>query len=130
MSIEGLYNSYFSLYTNSIVSTDTYGGVNRVMVLVGTFPCYVTALNGDELVAYGKTNVVSTHMLFCKIMDIKSSDVVYIDEWGWFNISFIDNANNMGHHNEIYLYQAAAPQVEAESSTSSESSSSSSSSES
>ena len=126
MSIEGLYNSSFSLYTNAITSVDSYGGVNRARVLAGTFPCYITALNGDEQVIYGKTNVVSTHMLFCSIIDMLSSDVVYVAGWGWFNVSFIDNANNMGHHLEVYLYQANAPQIQIEESTSSESSSSSS----
>ena len=122
---DNLLNTTFDLYTNAIVSVDTYGGVNRSMVKVGTYPCYVTMLSADELVVYGKTNVISTHRLFCNLVDIKTSDVIYVNN-SWFNISYCDYCNF--HHLEIYLYQATAPQIITEESTSSESSSYSSSS--
>lgn len=122
MSIESLYNSVFYLYTNEITGYDSIGGVTRSAVLVNSYPCYYTMLTGSKQVAFGKNNIVSTHRLFCSPIDIETTDLVYINQ-EWYEILYIDNCNNMGHHYEIYLYRADAPQILDDSSSTSSSSS-------
>ena len=123
--IEDLYNTTFGLYTDKITSTSAIGSPVRTPVLRGTHSCYITQLDGAEMVRFGKTTVEADHLLFCAIMQMGTTDLVYIAALGWFNVSYVDNANNMGHHLEVYLRKFAAPEEEAESSSSSSSSESS-----
>ena len=123
MSIENLYNSIFSLYSNDITGYDSIGGTIRSAVLLNSYPCYYTMLTGNKAVAFGKSNIVSTHRLFCSIIDISTTDLIYITNEGWFEVLYIDRCNNMSHHLEVYLYRADAPQILDDSSSSSSSSS-------
>jgi len=122
MGIEYLYNSVFSLYSNEITGYDSIGGTIRAAVYQNTYACYYTMLTGNKQVAFGKNNIVSTHRLFCKIIDIETTDLILING-DWYEVLYIDNCNNMNHHLEVYLYRADAPQIIDESSSSSSSSS-------
>jgi hypothetical protein len=122
MSIESLYNSVFHLYSNEITGYDSIGGSIRNAVFQNSYACYFTMLSGNKQIVFGKNNIVSTHLLFTKIIDISTTDLVRINDL-WYEVTYVDNCNNMNHHLEIYMYRADAPQILDDSSSSSSSSS-------
>lgn len=132
MGIQSLYNSIFHLYSNESTGRDNIGGIIRTAALKqGNIKCYCTYLSGEEVYEYGKNNIVATHRLFCNPLEVESTDLVrIIDDDGdnWYNITYIDDCDDLQHHFELALLYIKAPQEILESSSSDSSSSSSSSS--
>ena len=81
MSINSLFWFTANFYNDDLTTTvpDSIGGITRVAVFKFSRPCYYTMLSGDEIVAYGKNNVICTHRLFCDKNDqIKSTDLISV----------------------------------------------------
>lgn len=127
--IQDLYNITFNLYSNEITSYDVIGSEIRSLVYKDSKSCYCTSLSGKKEVYNGKFNILADYLLYCDPLDIKTTDLIYINLMedngasGWFQIVYIDNCNNMSHHFEIYLLSIGAPQISEVSSSSSSSSS-------
>lgn len=134
MSIQDLYNSIFSLYSDELSVRDNIGGVTRILSLKqGNIPCYITYIGGQEqYTPYGKNNVIADYRLFCDPIEVKSTDVVRIvddDGDNQYNILYIDDCDDLQHHFEIDLLLIKAPlEIDDNNSSSSESMSESSSS--
>ena len=116
MSIEDLYNSVYSLYSDEITGRDAIGGLTRGLVLKqANIPCYITYLAGQEqYTPYGKNNIIADYRLFCGAIEVKSTDIVrIIDEDGdnQYNILYIDSCDDIDppHHFEIDLLLIKAP---------------------
>ena len=107
MSIQGLYNSIAFIYTTSY-TIGTYGNqIESLSLKYSGIPCYITYLSGQKQVYVGKNQVLATHRLFCNPqLSLKSSDKVYISgNETWYNVLYVDNCNQMGHHIELLLEQ-------------------------
>lgn len=121
MSIQSLYKYKFNLYEDSISSRNAIGGLNRTLTLKSSnISCYFTHLSDYEQYTYGLKNIEATHRLFCDPIDVSSTDIIKISN-RYYNIKYIDNCNNMGHHYEILLLINQHPLIEEYSSSSSSS---------
>ena len=112
--IQDLYDATMTLYTYEITAHDSIGGIVRTLVpLTANVSCYVTPITGNEFYKYGKQNVMADFRMFCDPMEVKTTDLVkVVDEFGttWYNVLYVDDADELNHHFEIDLIQIKAPQ--------------------
>ena len=127
--INDLHNTTCDIYSYAVISKDTYGGVERVLVLrVSGIKCYETELTEEEVYRYGRQQVIADHLIFCAPISICATDKIYCyGSDSWYDVNYIDDCNDMEHHYEILCRTIRAPEVYEYSSSSSSSESSSSS---
>jgi hypothetical protein len=103
--VTNVYNSTFNVY-KPIYSTKPFGNVTLTYTLsTSNQKCYITLLEGRKTLYNGKENIIATHRLFTDTnIDLKAYDLIYINETEQFyNILYVNNANRMGHHLEVFL---------------------------
>jgi len=111
MAFTMLLNRSFDLYSNSISANDVYGGVTRTSAIKqSNVPCYMTYLSGKEQALYGKRNIRPTHVIFCDLLDIKTTDLVYIEGHYWSIIYIHESGLEHEHHLEVLIRAVHAPQ--------------------
>lgn len=120
MNIQQLYTFNAKLYSYNLTGRTSTGGLTRTLTELKSFKCYITLLKAEDQIIYGKSNVVSTHRLFCDQLDIATNQLIYITDnqlIGWYGISWIDNCieyipqmKNL-RHMEVLLYKIDAPEV-------------------
>jgi len=115
MSIDNLYDAVMSLYTYQISSQDAIGGVIRTLTAsTANVSCYITPIQGNEEYKYGKQNVVADYRMFIDPMEIKTTDLIkVVDEFGttWYNVLYVDDCDDLGHHYEVDLLMIKAPET-------------------
>ena len=102
MAIQDLYNCTFNLYSYEETGRNDLGGIEKTAVFKSSQRGYYTYLRGGEQYKFGKNNVIAKYRLFCDELNIKSTDIVQIQNL-WFNIKSIDPCSNFAHHYEITL---------------------------
>ena len=113
--IEDLYNTSMDVYSYSVVGKNTYGGVNRVLVLrLEGIECYETELTEEEVYRYGRQNIIADHLIFCAPLSVCATDKFFCyGTNAWYDINFIDECDDMEseHHFEILCRTIRAPEI-------------------
>jgi len=100
--IENLYNVTYNLYSYEQTGRTNIGGVEKTAVFKSSAPAYYTYIRGGEQYKFGKNNVIAKFRLFCAKTNIKSTDIINIQNL-WFNIIGIDPCSKFEHHYEVTL---------------------------
>jgi hypothetical protein len=111
--LSDLYDATMTLYSYEITDRGANGGIIRTLVpLTSNVPCYITPISGNETYKFGKNNIIGDFRMFVDPMEISTTNLVkVVDEFGttWFNVLYIDNADDLDHHFEVDLLEVKAP---------------------
>ena len=83
MSRKTMYNQTMEVKRLKLSTQDEIGGTVQAKITVFQSPCRITQLNSpraDERFVGGKDGVVSTHRIYCPILDIRNKDEVIISK--------------------------------------------------
>ena len=71
-------NSVMKVKRLNLSSQDAVGGIVQTKTTVFKAACRVRQLNADERAVGGKNGVVSTHRVYCDVLDVRSADEIVI----------------------------------------------------
>ena len=110
MAFTRILNKYFDLYSNEITGSDDFGGVVRTPILKEErILCHVSYKSGQEKSLYGKINIDADYILCCDMIEVKTTDLIYLDG-DKYTISYIHSSGlERDHHLEILIKSINAP---------------------
>ena len=103
MSVSGLFNNVVLVKRITLTRDEIGGRVESEEVIYPNMPCRLEALRGIERPVYGAEKVeASWRMIYPKDYDLTTDDVV-VYEGKEFDVLFVRNPEEAGHHNEADL---------------------------
>ena len=80
-----------SIQRLNLDTQDAIGGTTQVKVTVFKAACRIRLLGAAEMATGGKDGVVSTHRIYCDVLDIHNKDEIIIDK----KIYDVNTTNNI-----------------------------------
>ena len=79
---------------------DDFGGAIQASGVIVGCSGLLRPLNGNEVIASEKLNVLSSHLIYCPI-DTPISSTTIVDDT--YTVEFVKNPMSMNHHLEVLL---------------------------
>ena len=90
-------NSVMSVKRLKLNAQDAVGGITQLKTTVFKASCRVRQLNADERAVGGKNGVLSTHRVYCNLLDVRNGDEVIIKK----KVYDVNTINALSHDRSL-----------------------------